>query len=115
MGFDRDFFWFLVVLFQALGEEAQGREGSQQAQEASERVLRLHVSARIIRVFIVWISRRLLRVRSDRFVLFVLRREGFRKEYKEQHPNVKQVSVVSIAMIRFDLKFCAVFLRICVF
>jgi hypothetical protein len=35
---------------QALGEEGQGREGPQQAQEASERVLRLHVSARFVRL-----------------------------------------------------------------
>jgi high mobility group protein B3 len=47
-----------------------------------------------------------LRVRCEfvliDFVCFVLCREGFRKEYKEQHPNVKQVSVVRIDSIRFD-------------
>jgi hypothetical protein len=36
-------------------------------------------------------------------ICFVFYREGFRKEYKEQHPNVKQVSVVRIDSIRFEI------------
>jgi hypothetical protein len=36
--------WICLFFLKALGEEDQGREGPKQAQEASERVLRLHVS-----------------------------------------------------------------------
>ncbi|ONM57118.1 High mobility group B protein 2 [Zea mays] len=34
--------WICLFFLKALGEEDQGREGPKQAQEASERVLRLH-------------------------------------------------------------------------
>ena len=93
-------------MVQALREEVQGREGPEQAQKASERLLRLHVSARFmgfLRVFFFSCFDFVLIDWCDGFC-----REEFRKDYKEKHPNVKQVSVVSVvssADSSFDSKF----------
>lgn len=46
LGFDLGFFLWCFV--KALGEEDQGGEGPEQAEEATERVLRVHVSLRSV-------------------------------------------------------------------
>ena len=99
-----DSVWFAVVVSvvvaQACGEEDQGWEGPQQAhapRALSSSSFESQSWFLVRFVLLLWCG---VASWPRIWCVFRLRRNNFRKEYKEKHPDVKQVSVVS-ALVPF--------------